>query len=178
MYPCGIRDATGALWVPSEDRRSFGTGDRVEGQLTIRMAAEGPVEQLRDAGWPCLKDKNGNIWLGAIHGRRPEVFGVWRDGKILHALTVPAAFDGSDMFSNKPGSVFVWTSMGLQHLVAPDPAKPAHYSLAKLYFPRDFVGKKTVMKPTTLGMVAISSQAEQDNGTKVYLYLIDISGIQ
>ena len=55
-----------------------------------------------------------------------------RNGKVIQHLQIPQLTDAGFLISDRPGSVYARTTLGLQHLVADGP-KFEQYRLAKLY---------------------------------------------
>jgi len=171
-----IRDRSGGLWVPGSVRGSGGTCDWISGQLALRITGEGAVGQWKNAGWATLADQGGNVWLGSIRGQEQDVFNIWREGRTVHTVAVPGAFERCALVSDKPGSVFVWTRLGLRHVVADDPARPGAYALGKLYTVPAFEGAEQVAGFSRLGLLAVTTCRDRPGSRKYYLYLIRLPG--
>jgi hypothetical protein len=123
-----IGDDGGGLWVAgdSQGRVRFPPA-------AYRLTADG-VEQRIAGTAPWLMDRGGNLWLrdeqGPAGGRRMR---IWRDGELRDAPPVGGLRADAPIFSDAPGSVYVFTDLGLQHLRAPDPRRPADFELGEVY---------------------------------------------
>jgi hypothetical protein len=112
-----VRDAEGALWgvanmqVPNLGYR----------QYMVRLAADGTSEKFDFNGTPKLVDAAGNLWVEKSFGPKGLTYKIWRKGEWLQEISVPGVSRSYTPVSDKPGSVFVWTNQGLQHLVADGP---------------------------------------------------------
>lgn len=134
--PVAQRDFEGALWLPTYDPpASKGLTLQAE-HRTIRLGEQGPLEEITKNAWPFLVDRSGNVWLarmGKVTPPKPRShFWIWRRGKIVQELQIPLANDMRGMFSDKPGSVYVWTSLGLHHLIANE-AEGSEFRVAQTY---------------------------------------------
>lgn len=109
--PCGLREPGGPLWVAGMGPNSFG-------QLTHRIGQNGQAQEMQESGWPMLVDESGNAWLGKLLNQPQNKLKVWRGGKIVQHLEIPGTDRVMSLFSDKPGSVYAVTSMGLTHLIA------------------------------------------------------------
>lgn len=87
----------------------------------LRLVEHGPGEPLKNSGWAQLADPAGNVWLSEIQGKLPSYFHLWRDGKITQQLEISGYESGGILFSDRPGSVYANTPVGLQHWVAEEP---------------------------------------------------------
>lgn len=129
QMPFGFRDSEGALWLPSYAKEvtpsKFPPGSpqyllnrpRRENR-TIRVTERGPLEELPVDAWPFLIDASNVVWLAAMGQGRPlGHFWIWREGKIVQELQIPGAQEMRTICSDKPGSVFVGTGLGLHHFV-------------------------------------------------------------
>lgn len=169
----GVRDRAGALWVPGSVRGSRGTCDWISGQLALRITEKGVVQKLKSAGWARLVDQSGNVWLGSVRGKAATTFNIWRDGRIAHALTVPGAHERSVLFSDRPGSVFVWTKLGLQHLLAKDPRDPRSFALGKLYSIEGIDGHSIRAAYSPLGYFLLGAYSDQ-GGRRYSLHMVPL----
>jgi hypothetical protein len=164
-----IRDKDGAVWIPwkfmQRDDEHF---------CATRVTGDGQVQEFKDAGLPCLAEGNGNVWLNQGPSGK---FNIWRDGKVAAEISIPfanhATFFGQMgygmswnrtwLVSDRPGSVFTWTSTGLYHLVADDPKNPAQYKMKAHYYIRGFQGMASFAGYSPLGYIVVS------NGLSLYL---------
>ena len=151
----GVRDREGALWIPATQGRAAGTSDIITGQIAIRIRQQGAVEQLVNSGHARLADEAGNVWLGEIHGKPPDLLNIWRDGEIVQQLHVPA-YKGGLLFSDRPGSVFARTAEGLQHLVA-DPPDFVRHRVGRLYALPDVLARAQFEGHSSQGYLVISA---------------------
>jgi len=110
--PFGLREAGGALWVSGARSLQF------DEQLTLRIGQNGQAQEIQDGGWPLLIDESGNAWLGKIRQQPQNKLVLWRSGKIMQRLEIPLVDRVTSLFSDKPGSVYAVTSLGLTHLIA------------------------------------------------------------
>jgi hypothetical protein len=95
--------------------------------------------------------------------------------------------DESDTYltTDQPGSVFIWTAMGLHHLIRTEKA-PSPYRLAATYHPVDEEGmtfapastnQYPVVAYSSLGyLVTVSAQPGPEKGTHYRLHLIPLPG--
>ena len=170
-----VRDDDDGLWIPGSVRGGGGTCDFISGQLAIRIAEDDTMQQLNNEGWARLKDRSGNVWLGRIRGESLDRFNIWRNGKVVHSVTVPGVLEQfGGLFSDRPGSVFVWTKLGLRRLIARDPANPAKYSLGKLYHVKDLEGAPRVMRHSRRGLFAFTTFSDRGGPRRHYLCLVKV----
>ena len=129
-FPC-VRDREGAVWIPTDPAETFAEGYPLS---TTRVQPTGSIERIRDTGWPGLVDESGGVWLIAAGSRRSEqdTVWIWRRGAIVQTLRIPGRTEADRLFSDRPGSVYSWTSGGLVHLMA-DPPEFAKYRIAAEY---------------------------------------------
>jgi hypothetical protein len=169
-----ITDDEGGLWIPGSVRGSGGTCDWIRGQLALRIMEKETRAELKNSGWATLNDKSGNIWLGKIRSKDVNLFNIWRKGEIKHSVRVPGASARSVLIADKPGSVFVWTELGLQHMVAKDSSRPAVYSPGKLHTVRGFEGSAQNSRFSSLGYIAVAVYSDRYGARKNRLYLIKL----
>lgn len=135
-----VREQNDAIWIGSPDGRAGSSSDSFHGQSAVRFDRNGDqTDRLRMSGYPVLSDPIGNMWLGQIRGSSRNHFNVLRDGKVVQKLDVPVghAMDGHQhdrcpLFCDEPGSVYVYTVNGLQHMVADD-KEPHVYRKGRCY---------------------------------------------
>ena len=139
-------DADRALWVMKSEQpiatRAPARGGmvRLEPHKTIvqrvTMAADDTAPRLQEPFAleqpPVLLDKSDVIWLSPTDDR----FDLWQRGNIVGHVDVPGAVTypatAPQLFSDKAGSVWVWTALGLRHYQA-SADHPADYSLKGTY---------------------------------------------
>jgi len=126
-----VRDHEGALWINGYDAVDTGGGDRMTGPLVWRASAEGAVSRHQNIGWARLCDRNGSVWLGP-YGRDRQAR-IWREGKLAGSAAIPSCDREAAFFSDRPGSVFIFTRRGLHHMTADDPEKPATFTEKAVY---------------------------------------------
>ncbi|MGH7180203.1 MAG: hypothetical protein ACREJC_22685 [Tepidisphaeraceae bacterium] len=127
--PRPIREPAGALWVAATNGFANGTSDAIVGNSATRITDIGVTADVKDAR-PILADASGNAWL--LRTQTPVTFFIWHDGKITCVLEVAGFDEYSRLFSDKPGSVFAWTSAGVQHFVE-DAPHAGIYRLVNIY---------------------------------------------
>ena len=162
-----VMDHEGAFWLPGSVTISRGTCDSLEAQLAQRLTEKGIIQEIKNAGWPYLCDKAGNVWLGKILGGPRNQFNIWRKGKIEATVSIPSGgnyFAGP--FSDRLGSVYVWTESGLYHLTA-DSAAPAKYAVKTVWHPRGIEGEITGVAYSDLGYFVFLSTVERYEGTRM-----------
>ncbi|MHC4402073.1 MAG: NHL repeat-containing protein [Planctomycetota bacterium] len=115
-----VRDADSGLWVPVTKGSAGGTSDFISGRNPFRVANDGRLEEIDATGWAYLCDAAGNVWIGRPEGPSPGTFTLWRDGRFIQELQIPAYRNGL-LFSDRPGSVYAYTAVGLQQMVAEPP---------------------------------------------------------
>lgn len=169
-----MHDDSSALWVQGNIQGAWSTCDWVGDQFSLRIVETGTVQELKNAGWAKLKDKNGNMWLGQIRGNDECVFNIWREGKIVHTVTIPGTFEECALVADKPGSVFAWTKLGLRQMIAKDSSKPGEYSLGNLYHVAGIQGSERVINLSSLGFLAVTTFDDSDGRRKAYLYIIKL----
>ena len=126
--PTGLRDGEGALWIP----RYIGSSHRITGQVATRLGPQGTLQEVENY-WPLLLDRSGNVWLTKVRPPQSNRLRVWRAGKVVQELEVPGANSVYFLFSDKPGSVYAWTPLGLQHFAADDTPEGYRYRFDTTY---------------------------------------------
>lgn len=130
-----IRDNEGGLWLVNNSIASGARGS--DRQRIVRRATEkGFVEEYGVIGWPCVADESGVVWAAHDDGAKTGEVSLVSGGRIAARLTLPGMEGVCSMFSDRPGSVYVWTYRGMRHYVAKDPAEPARYSVEQTYYPQ------------------------------------------
>jgi hypothetical protein len=121
--PRNIASPDGTVWMPSY---AFG-------RHGVSRADETGVRQdLPNVGYPLLSDEAGNLWAVELRGLTRDHLNVCRNGKVIQHLQIPHLTNAGFLVSDRPGSVYARTTLGLQHLVAEGP-KFEQYRLGKLY---------------------------------------------
>jgi len=171
----GIRSAEGALWVSSETP----LGGSMMSRETWRLMGNFKEETLKDIGLPELCDKSGNVWLRWQNPDRTKRFNIWRDGKIAAFVDLPDEryWTPETLFSDRPGSVYIWSHSGLYHFTADDPAQPAAYALKGRYFVEGVrsqlsaahVRLRGTIQYSSLGFIAVSSFEENKSVSHAYI---------
>lgn len=138
-YPA-VREENRAIWIASPDGRGVPQSDIFFGQSAVRINQnEEETHLLKLSGYPVLYDPIGNMWLGRIRGDSRNQFNIVQNGNIVQAIEIPGLVPEASptpeylqLFCDGPGSVYVHTSHGLQHMVA-DKDPPHHYRPGKCY---------------------------------------------
>lgn len=112
-----LRTDDGALWIPCQDAEARGNITQVLSYRPAIVTHEGEKNDGPREGWPALIDRSGNVWLVEKKHTPTDGLMIWRDGRIVQRLKMPGKVIADNLFSDRPGSVFVWTSQGLHHLV-------------------------------------------------------------
>ena len=152
-----VRDPQDHLWIAGSIRSSGGTCDCISGQLALRAADAGVVEEIKNAGWAKLCDKAGNVWLGQIRGGQPGEYRIWRNGRIAGQISVPTADDYSRLISDAPGSVYVWTASGLYHLIAVGSPESTDFKVEGIYTVTDAPGNVEQLFLSDQGWLALAT---------------------
>jgi len=178
----GVRDGQGGIWIggtaPAKDNKPAAPA-------VMRLTEQGIVEQFPSSGSPIFRDKAGNFWLTASAMSSPlytaSVYEVCDKMAAGQSVTVPWASAMTPLVSDKPGSVYLWTVAGLQHLVAEDPAAPSKYTLKETVFPVGdplpiFVYNSSTnqIAYSDLGFIVAANCQNRIDG-KTYLYLIPMA---
>lgn len=168
----GIRDLDGAFWLPST-----GSGTRRSPvfanprQWAARIKTDGAIEQLEVSGVARLADRSGNVWLSENNRLTPGKFRIWRDGKVVQELRIPA-YENGLIFADRPGSVYAYTASGLQHVVADGPDY-REYRLGQLYSISGVVGQPTFQTFSKQGWLVICTYANTPR-PKAFLNLVEL----
>lgn len=125
VYPA-VCEGSDAVWIGSPDGRAAPMCDLFDGQSAIRIDRNGKqTDRLKMSGYPILSDPLGNMWLGKIRGNSQNHFNIVRDARVVQQIDIPVGHalqcqysDCTPLFCDKPGSVYVYTVNGLQHMVA------------------------------------------------------------
>ena len=164
------RDPQGGVWLLA--------GRVVEGQYMAQPYAacidhKGTLAEINDAGWPRLIDQSGCLWLAGLRdGPVPqEAIHICKQGKIVQKLQVPGRVEGDKMVSDRPGSVYTLTTVGLAHYVAAAPDF-AHYELRGDYPVPDLRGNVSALVAGPPGYVTAAARTDVPRG--YHLYLIEL----
>jgi hypothetical protein len=123
--PDFFMDAEHALWTIDSLPR---TSERPRVAYRVRrVGSQGPIDDFQIDGKPVLLDRSGIVWLSGEN----DTLQLWKEGKTIGSINVPYG-RASHLFSDKPGSVWVWTPLDLRHFTS-SAAKPADYQLQGRY---------------------------------------------
>jgi hypothetical protein len=167
----GLRDDDGGLWVAGTICKGMQTCDAIFGQISVRFGRKDAAEKYTNAGWPLLIDQAGNVWLGRIRGQPENKLNVWRGGRIVQTLELPNTDKVWALHSDKPGSVYAWTTLGITWLKADGPDF-AHFRPGKTYAVPVVPGRPTLIAYSEFGYLVATSYT--DYPRKHYLHLIRI----
>jgi hypothetical protein len=163
-----IRDRDGAIWIPSMGMWDPGA---------CHVDHTGVLQQLHKVGLPVMVDQAGNLWLATNRGRVWDEFNIWRHGRIVQKVQIPQAESGTFLFSDRPGSVYALTSVGLRHLTAQGPKFDA-YRIDKLHPVEGLIGQMISAGYSSHGYLAIVTALDARSGPNYYLYLIKLPNNQ
>ncbi len=127
-----LRDTESCLWISG--------GANIRGSFTptvFRVGTEGVLEERQQHCRPVLADPAGNVWLDQITA---DSVRLWHNRNWDQEILIPGFLSGTLMVSDRPGSVYAATVMGLQHLVADGPAFD-RFRLDKIYSLDDAEGE-------------------------------------
>jgi hypothetical protein len=153
-----VRDAEGAIWAIGNFKEPAGNYR----QNIICLVTDGIREKLDCVGKPKLVDAAGNLWVEKNLGPARVVYKLWRKGEWGQEITVPNITRNLPLFSDRPGSVYAWTSLGLQQLLA-DPPDFKQYRLGRLYSLDNLSGEINVLSFTKQGHVVLMMQGGPDS---------------
>jgi hypothetical protein len=154
-----IREADGSHWAASYLKDPKG----VMRQYAVLLGTEGIREKLGPGGCPLLVDAAGNLWLMEKNFAPGGcTFKLWRKGEWGPEITVPNISRCFPPFSDRPGSVYVWTTLGLQQLVA-DPPEGNKYQLGQLYSIDELSGEVQTIAYNKQGYVVLLMQGGSNN---------------
>jgi hypothetical protein len=115
--PYSLREPTGELWLPA-NKSMYVTNVGVFDQMSLRLGQNGQAQEIQGSGLPMLVDESGIVWLGRIFSQPQNKFALWRGGKIVQRLEIPETDGVRTLLSDKPGSVYAFSAIGLTHLMA------------------------------------------------------------
>ena len=121
--PHNIASPDGTVWMTSYTLGQYGVS---------RADETGVRQDVKNVGYPLLLDESGNLWTVELRSKARDQLNVCRDGKVVQHLQIPQLTDAGFLISDRPGSVYARTTLGLQHLVADGP-EFEQYRLGKLY---------------------------------------------
>lgn len=156
--PPGIRDLQGGLWIPIEKRSG---PNFLPVPHAARIDQGDNAYEVSDAGEARAVDRSGSVWLAASDFRSNVrgLFLIWRNGKIVERIRVPACQEYDPLASDRPGSVYIVTSAGLTHYVAEGPDYQ-HYHLQADYRLRDLSGIPRALFVAPPGYLSIVSSQQ------------------
>jgi hypothetical protein len=153
-------DRDGDLWITGDSVRSPDAVGYLHGQIVVRLGDDGSKQELQDAGEPILADESGNMWLAGAQGEPGNRVNLWRNGRKVQSIDLPATFEVFAACCNGPGSVFLWTAAGLQHLLADTPAQD-HYRIDKTYAVTGLPSHTLFTAYSNEGYLLVQSQANK-----------------
>jgi hypothetical protein len=143
-----VRDPEGTLWIPGHYSSGLGpTCDLIDGRLVPRGGEQGVIQPFSSLGWPMLCDAAGIVWTGQIQGEPATKLNLWRERSLLGQVEIP--FEPRWLFSDREGSVYIWTYGGLYRLTASGPGL-TDYAVSEYY-----------LTPTTFGDVVQFAYSEK-----------------
>jgi hypothetical protein len=146
-----LYDADGALWVLGESKDK----ERRNGISTFCLTAKGIGDEIKDL-LPYLVDPSGNVWgRPGPYPMAKDPLKVWRGGHVSEGPALHGLDRYARLLSDRPGSVYVWTDLGVQHLVA-SAADPAQFKVDRVYS-LAIEGRPWQIDYTPLGFFVISS---------------------
>ena len=169
--PLGTRESDGSLWMAASVYSSSSTSVRLMDQLALRLGQNGQAQEIQGCGWPMLVDESGKVWLGRTLQSPQNKLVLWRGGKIVQRLEVPGTSCVHSLFSDKPGSVFAWSTMGLIHLKSEG---DSGYRVAKTYILPEAVGLSGFHYPiySKLGYVVANTSGGTPSDPRITLFRI------
>jgi hypothetical protein len=151
-----IRDAEGNLWTRGALRDSKGDS-RLQ---IVCLGAEGVREKLDFVGVPKLVDQAGTLWVEKNVGAT-AAYKLWRKGEWVQELTAPRGVRNLPVFSDRPGSAYVWTAEGLQQFVA-EPPEFKSYRAGELLSIDNLSGEILTLTCTKQGLLVLLMQGGAD----------------
>lgn len=150
--PCGLREPGGELWLAANTPTS-GRKSGIIDQMSLRLGQNGQAQEIQNSGLPMLVDESGKVWLGRISQQPHNKFVLWHGGKIVQRLEIPGTDGVRSLFSDKPGSVYAFSTIGLIHLIADGEGQyradktyvlpPFSHSPKPMYSPLGYIVAKT-----------------------------------
>ena len=169
-----IFDHDGALWLPA-----FRTG---RGYFAYRVPKTGDPQEIADVGAPSSSTRPETSGRSRSSPGPATSSSSGATARSSRRLQVPNT-DGDAAFlvSDRPGSVYLWTGLGLQHLVADGP-RFTQYRLENRYTVEGLQGihaTKDLLSPSPhyayvgQGYLAVLNRLEVRNSA-YHLYLIKL----
>jgi hypothetical protein len=170
--PLNVAARDGAIWMPSYTAGQHGAS---------RADEIGVREDIKNVGYPLLFDEAGNLWTVELRSGARDQLNVCRDGKVVQHLQIPQLTDAGFLISDRPGSVYARTTLGLQHLIADGP-NFLQYRLEKLYalegIPGDRLGQLLNPYPmygySKYGYLVVPGSFATNRNPEHKLYLIKL----
>ena len=156
--PLGLRDLQGGLWIPVEKRSGPNSFFLPH---AARIDQTDNADEFSDASEACAVDRSGGVWLAASDYRLNDRGGflIWRNGKIVQKLQVPGCQQHDPLASDRPGSMYALTAVGLAHYVAEGPDYQ-QYHLQAYYRLRDLSGTPRALFAAPPGYLSIVSSQQ------------------
>ena len=166
-----VRDREGALWISADQPMP---PQRWRRTSAVRLDQTGMRQQIEIEGWPLLADQAGNVWLGGNRYRSdpPDSLWLWCRGRIVQKLQIPAKAEKDPMFSDRPGSVYVWTAAGMIHLTA-DAPDYASYRVAAVYPVREVRGTIHGVAYSSYGCLAAVTFTDEPR-RRYHIFLLEV----
>ncbi len=155
-----LRDTENCLWISG--------GANIRGSFTptiFHLGSEGVLEERQQHCRPVLADAAGNVWLDLISS---DAVRLWRNKNWDYEIAIPGLLGGTMMVSDRPGSVYAATVMGLQHLVADGPAFD-RFRLDKIYSLDEAEGEIIGLEYSKTGGIVLVTRT-QSSSQKHFLY--------
>ncbi len=152
------RDAEGSIWGICNLKESDGNARR----FIIRLGTEGVGEKLDYVGTPRFIDAAGNLWVEKNTGPANCIYKLWGKGGWTQELTIPNITRSIPPCSDRPGSAYVWTSLGLRRLLA-EPPDFHQYRLGQLYSFDDLAGEVNTLAYSKQGYMVLLMQGGANN---------------
>jgi len=155
-----LRDTENCLWISG--------GANIRGSFTptiFHLGPEGVLEERQQHCRPILADAAGNVWLDLIS---TDAVRLWRNKNWDREIPIPGLLSRTLLVSDRPGSVYVPTIMGLQHLVAAGPSFD-HFQLDKVYSLDDAEGELLGFEYSKTGGLVLVTRT-QNSPPKHFLY--------
>ena len=175
-YP-RVRDHDNALWIMLRQPAGERYGRPAYRKTLFRLFGDREQEVPLGTGYPVLCDVNGSVWLWTGVTRNRGTFDIWAQGKLPQAVTIPGM--RHHLLSDRPGSVFAWSTNGIYHLTAEDPDQPAKYSVKTLYSVDGLKGEVQRVEYSSLGYMVVHAREHEmlESGgsrSRRFLYLIKL----
>jgi hypothetical protein len=167
-----IRDPSDALWIPGTISAPATTFDFIYAQLAQRATETGVIQEFKNLGWAMLCDAAGVVWMGEIRGEFGTKFNLWRNGEIHGQIDIP--YGPNWLFSDREGSVYVWTRGGLYHLTASASSGYTDYAVSEYYLPPAVPGNILQFAYSENGFIVLRTYSDGIPPTPRVYYVVMI----